>query len=100
MIRPHPLLQIHIRKQLARSPVRPAHHHLSQITMTNSESRRRHTGHRLFQQPALMFAVKPLGRIVRLQHALKQVEMVMRLAADGALEATVEQALMRGLITA
>jgi hypothetical protein len=47
-----------------------------------------------------MVAVKPLGRIVRLQHALKQVEMVMRLAADGALEATVEQALMRGLVTA
>jgi hypothetical protein len=47
-----------------------------------------------------MFAVKPLGRIVRLQHALNQVEMVMRLAADGALETTVEQALMRGLVTA
>ena len=44
--------------------------------------------------------VKPLGRIVRLQHALNQVEMVMRLAADGALETTVEQALMRGLVTA
>jgi hypothetical protein len=54
----------------------------------------------LFQQPALMFAVKRVGRIMRLQHALKQVEMVMRLAADGALETTVEQALMRGLATA
>ena len=47
-----------------------------------------------------MFAVKPLGRLVRLQHALKQIEMVMRLAAAGAVETTVEQALMRGLATA
>jgi hypothetical protein len=31
-----------------------------------------------------MFAVKPLGRTVRLQHALKQVEIMIRLAADGA----------------
>jgi hypothetical protein len=55
---------------------------------------------RLRQRAVLMFAVKPLGRLVRLQHALKQIEMVMRLAAAGAVETTVEQALMRGLATA
>jgi hypothetical protein len=47
-----------------------------------------------------MFAVKPLGRTVRFQHAPKSSEMAKRLAGDGAVETTVEQALMRGLATA
>jgi hypothetical protein len=38
--------------------------------------------------------------MVGLRHALKQVEMVMRLAGGGAFETAVEQALMRGLATA
>jgi hypothetical protein len=47
-----------------------------------------------------MFAVKPLGRRMHLQHAPKSIEMAKRLADDGAVETTVEQALMRGLATA
>ena len=52
VIRPNPLLQIDVAKQLARPPVRPAHHHLGQITIAESESRHRRTGHPIFQQPA------------------------------------------------
>jgi hypothetical protein len=48
MVRPHPLLQIHVREQLARPLVRPAHHHPGQITTADSESRHRHTGHPFF----------------------------------------------------
>ena len=55
MVRPNPLFQIHVRKQLARPPVRPAHHILGQITTAISESRHRHTGHPLFQHPARAF---------------------------------------------
>jgi hypothetical protein len=73
MVRPNPLLQIDVRKQLARPPVRPAHHHLGQITMANSESRHRPTGHPIFQQPALMFAVKPLGKTAGLRQVPKSV---------------------------
>lgn len=48
-----------------------------------------------------MFAVKPLSRAMGLQHAPKSVEkMAKRLADDGAVETTVEHALMRGLATA
>jgi hypothetical protein len=47
-----------------------------------------------------MFAVKPLSRTMALQHAPKSIEMAKRLADDGAVETTVEQALMRGLATA
>jgi hypothetical protein len=47
-----------------------------------------------------MFAVKPLSRALGLQHAPKSIEMAKRLADDGAVETTVEHALMRGLATA
>ena len=49
----------------------------------------------------ILFAVKPLSRTMALQHAPKSLEMAAkRLADDGAVETTVEHALMRGLATA
>jgi hypothetical protein len=55
----------------------------------------------ILQQPALMSAVKSLGKKACLRHAPKfGGEMAKRLAGDGAFETTVEQALMRGLATA
>ena len=55
----------------------------------------------LFPQPALMFAVKPLGKHGG-SPAGAEVGwwMAKRLAGGGAVETAVEQALMRGLATA
>ena len=93
------LLKIDIAEQRFARFVRPAHRHHPRRRHAKGKScsqNRVETG--LFQQPALMIAVKALFHSV-LSGATGREEVWMRRVGDGT-ETTVEQALMRGLVTA